>query len=293
MKISLCIPAYNAEKFIRTAITSCIEQTQAPYEILLSDDGSSDRTAQILEEYANQPRVRLVSPPQRLGLGAHYRHLAMTATGSHLVILSGDDALHPNFVEVATQLLAKQPDLGMLAFSGYHCNAAMKPQSRFGLSYPRKPLSPPAGFEHFIKSCTYLISFTVWDANLVKALPPLPDEAGLATDWYWALRAGLESSICLSRQALGYYRYHEANSSHSNPERWKNHALEMLKCLAKNYQFSENLQNQIAQTVESLGVSVSESTRSIDKPASSVIKLKEILKSWLVYDMTTHPDFLQ
>ncbi|KRH98381.1 hypothetical protein ASL19_12210 [Cylindrospermopsis sp. CR12] len=43
LKISICIPTYNAEKFIRTTISSCLEQTQAPYEILLSDDGSSDR----------------------------------------------------------------------------------------------------------------------------------------------------------------------------------------------------------------------------------------------------------
>ena len=153
--------------------------------------------------------------------------------------------------------------------------------------------SSPAGFEHFIKSCTYLISFTVWDAKLIKSLSPLPDEAGLATDWYWALIAGIESSILLSRQALGYYRYHDTNSSHSNPERWKNHAIEMLKFLGKNYNLSENLQSQIAERVESILSSKSESRTSIEKPTSSTINLKEIFKSWLVYNLKTHPDFLE
>jgi glycosyltransferase involved in cell wall biosynthesis len=41
--ISICIPTYNAEKFIRTTIASCLQQTQSAYEILLSDDGSGDR----------------------------------------------------------------------------------------------------------------------------------------------------------------------------------------------------------------------------------------------------------
>jgi len=83
--ITIGIPAYNAEAYVRATIISCLEQTVAPYEILLSDDGSSDQTPAILREYQDHPLVRLVSPPQRLSLGGHYRHLVNQAKGSHIV----------------------------------------------------------------------------------------------------------------------------------------------------------------------------------------------------------------
>ncbi|WP_435184047.1 glycosyltransferase family 2 protein [Cylindrospermopsis raciborskii G7] len=293
LKISICIPTYNAEKFIRTTISSCLEQTQAPYEILLSDDGSGDRTADILTEYINYPRVKIISPPQRLGIGDHYRYLSMSAAGTHAVFLSCDDALHPKFVEIATSELAKTPQVSMLAFGGFSCNANLRPQSRFGLSYPAKLLESPNGFNHFIKSCTYILSTCVWNCSFLQELKPLPKEAGLTTDWYWALLAGIKSDIRLSRHALGYYRYHDTNSSHSNPERWKNHAIEMLNYLARNYELTPALQSQIDQKLPTLMVNLSEAEPTISQSPLKIKNLKEILKGFLVHSFVNHPDFLQ
>lgn len=291
--ISICIPTYNAEKFIRTTITSCLSQTQAPFEILLSDDGSGDRTAEILSEYASYPNVKIISPPQRLGIGDHYRYLSMSASGSHTVFLSCDDALHPNFVQVATRELQKTPEVAMLAFGGFSCNANLQPQSRFGLSYPTRSLDPPQGFTHFIQSCTYILSTCVWNCEFLQKLPPLPAEAGLATDWYWALAAGLESQIRLSRQPLGYYRYHDTNSSHSNPERWKNHAIKMLSYLDMNHEFTEVSQSQIDQRLQSLIINLSEQKKINSKSPLRMKKLREVFKRLFVYSFVTHPDFLR
>jgi hypothetical protein len=291
--ISICIPTYNAEKFIRTTITSCLQQTQSPYEILLSDDGSSDRTADILTEYTNYPHVKIISPPQRLGIGDHYRYLSMSASGTHAVFLSCDDALHPNFVQIATRELQKTPAVTMLAFGGFSCNANLQPQSRFGLSYPTRLLEPPNGFTHFIQSCTYILSTCVWNCEFLQQLDHLPTAAGLATDWYWALEAGLKSQIRLSRQPLGYYRYHDTNSSHSNPQRWKNHAIEMLNYLAKNHELTPALQSQIDQRLQTLIVNLSEPEKTISQSPLKIKNLKEIFKRFLVHSFVTHPDFLQ
>jgi len=291
--ISICIPTYNAEKFIRTTITSCLSQTQAPYEILLSDDGSGDRTSDILTEYAHYPHVKIISPPQRLGIGTHYRYLSMSASGTHAVFLSCDDALHPDFVQIAIRELQKTPKVSMLAFGGFSCNANLQPQSRFGLSYPTRLLEPPNGFNHFIQSCTYILSTCVWNCEFLQKLNHLPTEAGLATDWYWSLVAGLESHIRLSRQPLGYYRYHDTNSSHSNPERWKSHAIEMLKYLDINHVLNESLQSQLEQRLKSLTTNSSDEEKLISKSPGKIKQLKEALKRLFVHTSITHPDFLQ
>jgi len=292
IKISICIPTYNAEKFIRTTISSCLQQSQAPYEILLSDDGSSDRTADILTEYANYPNVKIISPPQRLGIGDHYRYLSMSASGTHAVFLSCDDALHPQFVEIATHELEKTHQVSMLAFGGFSCNANLQPQSRFGLSYPTTLLESSNGFHHFLKSCTYILSTCVWNCSFLQKLKPLPTEAGLATDWYWALVAGLKSEIRLSRHALGYYRYHDTNSSHSNPERLKNHAIKMLNYLSANYNLTENLKTELELRLKSLTIN---SSQQVDFPSKSswMGSTKELFKRLMAYSFTNHPDFLQ
>ncbi|MBD2654452.1 glycosyltransferase [Synechocystis sp. FACHB-383] len=292
VKISLAIPAYNAEKFIRTVIASCLQQTETPHEILLSDDGSSDQTPQILREYAAQPLVRLVSPPQRLGIGSHYRHLVQQATGSHIVILSCDDALHPNFVKTALKGLQQQPELGMLIFSGYLCNAQMKPQSRFGLGYPRHLLTPPMGFEHFLQSCTYLISFTVWPVALLRSLPPLPDDAGLATDWYWALAVGSQSPIQFSRYPLGYYRYHDQNASHSDGDRWNKQAQTMLEFIADDVSLSQEFRESLLILQNSL------KNRPLHTSSQNRLKsiqnfLKNSIQHFFANRFVGHPDFLK
>ena len=66
IKISLAIPTYNAGNFIRTTLTSCLEQVQTPYEILVSDDGSTDRTVSILEEYQSHPKIKGINLRRKL-----------------------------------------------------------------------------------------------------------------------------------------------------------------------------------------------------------------------------------
>ena len=197
-RISLCVPAYRAEPFIRAAVDSCLAQTRPAHEIILSDDSSPDGTRAVLETYRNAPGVRIAYPPGHLGLGGHYRHVLQAATGSHVAILSSDDALHPRFLEDAAGELARRPDLGLLAFGGYRCDARMRPRERFGLSYAGVAIDAPAGFEHFLKACRYLISFTVWRRPELCALPPLPEAAAITTDWYWALAIGARQAVQLS-----------------------------------------------------------------------------------------------
>lgn len=237
--LSLCLPAFQAERFIRTAIESCLAQTVAPQEIVVSDDASTDATRNIIAQYQDAPRVRIIYPPAHLGIARHYEHVVRAATGTHVTVLSGDDALHPRFVAEAVEELKREPDLGLLVFAGFHCDARMRPTSRFGLSYPRQRLEPPSGFHHFVKSCQYLISFAVWPRDFLTKLPTLPDDAGLATDWYWALLAGASLPVRYSRKPRGYYRLHEANVSHAEFRRWQENAERMLAFLAQNGQLPE------------------------------------------------------
>ncbi len=102
--VSVIIPVYNGERFIRRALDSVLAQTLPAHEILVVDDGSRDRTQAIVEEeYAGQ--VRLLS--QANGGPARARNQGMAvATGDFFAFLDADDWWEPGKLEAQVRALA-------------------------------------------------------------------------------------------------------------------------------------------------------------------------------------------
>ncbi len=87
--------SYNQERFIREAVEGAFSQTYSPLEIVLSDDGSSDRTFEIMKEmadsYRGPHRVVLNRNPRNLGKGAHISRAMELAKGELVLTADGDD----------------------------------------------------------------------------------------------------------------------------------------------------------------------------------------------------------
>lgn len=98
--VTFVLFAYNQESFIREAVESALSQTYEPLEIVLSDDGSSDRTFEIMREMASAYRgphqVRAVQTPHNLGLVDHVFTRGREARGEIVVVAAGDDVSKPH-----------------------------------------------------------------------------------------------------------------------------------------------------------------------------------------------------
>lgn len=95
--LSIVMPAYNGEKFIRDAITCALNQPCRDLELIIGNDGSTDSTLAICEEFAAaDPRVR-IDDHVNYGLGKNLNELVRKARGRWLIILSQDDAIVDNF----------------------------------------------------------------------------------------------------------------------------------------------------------------------------------------------------
>lgn len=93
--ISVIIPVYNASKYLRQCLDSVLAQTFGDFEIVAVDDGSTDESAAILDEYAaRDKRVRVFHRPNR-GVSAARNYAIDQATGERLTFVDSDDALHP------------------------------------------------------------------------------------------------------------------------------------------------------------------------------------------------------
>ncbi len=95
MKISVVIPVYNAEKYLHFSLGSVLGQTHTDWECICVDDGSTDGSGNILDEYAaKDPRFRVIHQPNA-GEGAARNAGMDVATGELIAFLDSDDALHP------------------------------------------------------------------------------------------------------------------------------------------------------------------------------------------------------
>jgi glycosyltransferase involved in cell wall biosynthesis len=107
MKISVIIPAYNAERFISEAIQSCLNQTFAPHEIIVVDDGSSDRTAEIAESYA--PLVNVIRLEKNVGVAEARNRAIKASTGDWIAFLDADDYFLPEKLELQRRCALENP----------------------------------------------------------------------------------------------------------------------------------------------------------------------------------------
>lgn len=105
--VSVNIPAYNEEKFIRACLESLANQTYPNYEVIVVDDGSNDKTVSIINEFvAKDPRFKLVN--QNHGGEAVARNTAAAASkGEILCFLDADLAFAPDFIDKLTEPIRK------------------------------------------------------------------------------------------------------------------------------------------------------------------------------------------
>ena len=107
--VSVVMPAYNAERFIGQALDSALAQSYRPVEIIVVDDGSSDRTAEI----AGQRAVRLVRRQHGGEAAARNAGLAH-ARGAYWTVFDADDLMPPDRIELQVDHLERHSEHGMV-----------------------------------------------------------------------------------------------------------------------------------------------------------------------------------
>jgi glycosyltransferase involved in cell wall biosynthesis len=105
--------AYNREKYIAEAIESVLAQTFGDFELVIVDDHSRDRTAEIARQYATDPRVRVEVNEKNLGDYPNRNRAAGLARGHYLKYLDSDDSMYPHCLEIMTRQMEQFPVAGV------------------------------------------------------------------------------------------------------------------------------------------------------------------------------------
>ena len=97
--ISVIVPVYNIQMYVSMCLDSILDQVYQDFELIIIDDGSSDQSGPICEQYAQRDsRIRLVHQKNG-GLSAARNVGIELATGEYLTFIDGDDIVHPDYLE--------------------------------------------------------------------------------------------------------------------------------------------------------------------------------------------------
>lgn len=114
-KVTVLIPAYNVERYVLETLKSVSSQTFRDFEILVIDDGSSDRTAEILAQHAAcEPRL-VVHRQANAGISAALNKGIELARGRYIARIDGDDLMLPDRLAKQVEFLDAHPDAGFCA----------------------------------------------------------------------------------------------------------------------------------------------------------------------------------
>lgn len=154
-KVTVFIPVFNREDYVCTAINSVLAQQYTDFEILVVDDGSSDRTVERIAAYTDA-RVRLERNPTNLGIPATRNRGLALARGEYIALLDSDDYAYPDRLGRQVEFLDRHPDIVQV---GSGCTL-MDAQGQRLARVRRHPLRPEAVEAHLLFHCA-LINRTI------------------------------------------------------------------------------------------------------------------------------------
>ncbi|MEH2062889.1 MAG: glycosyltransferase family 2 protein [Nostoc sp.] len=109
-KISVCIPTFNRVHLLPYAIDSVLGQSEQDFELIICDDGSSDRTPELMSQYTDQ-RIKYIRHLQNIGKSNNMRSGFDAARGEYFIKFDDDDRLTPDFLESTAAILAQDSSI--------------------------------------------------------------------------------------------------------------------------------------------------------------------------------------
>ena len=209
--LSVLIDTYNHERFIEQAVASVLAQdfSAADREILVVDDGSTDRTPEILGKFGSQIRVLRKANG---GQASAFNTGIPQCQGEIVAFLDGDDWWVPDKLSSVAKAMADHPEVGFVGHgivNIFQDGSQSTDILRDGFSFQANEM---AGAKLFRLRCSFLgTSRMSIRKPLLDRIGPVPEEICVQADEYLYTMAAVFSPTLILPLALTFYRWHEDN----------------------------------------------------------------------------------
>ena len=212
---SVIIPLYNKECEIEGTIRSVLSQTRLPDEIVVVDDGSTDRSAGIVQRI-DSPLIRLVAQPNAGECAARNRAIA-EARGEYLALIDADDEWEPGFLAEIEAMIGEFPGCGL------YCTG-FSVVSHDGL-FPARGLDRRGVVGNFFRDSAHryiaIPSASCIPREVIDTVGGFPEGMKMAGDLYMWIKIARRYRVCYSPERLARYSKVASNRSATSytPER--------------------------------------------------------------------------
>lgn len=228
-KVSVIIPSYNAEAFISETVDSALAQTYQDLEIIVVDDGSTDNTRRVLQQYGD--RIRYVYQ-RNSGVSMARNTGIAIATGEYIALLDHDDVFLPEKLEEQVKILDADPDVALVYSDSYLVDFSGKLLGRMfdGVQPHRGRVLPELFLNNFIPCLTAVIRKQVLDK--VGLFRP---DLHIVEEYELFLRIAELYPVDFVHAPLAKYRVHETSFSNRDVELGCQESMAVAEeCLERN-----------------------------------------------------------
>ncbi|HEY5895751.1 MAG TPA: glycosyltransferase family A protein [Chthoniobacterales bacterium] len=206
--VSVVVPAFNAEDLIKETLESVSAQHYSNLEIIIVDDGSSDGTCAVVEDWAKRdPRVRLIRQPNA-GVGAARNTGIAAAKGKYIAPVDADDIWHPDKTLAQVTVMEKWGDSAGFA---YCWTRLINEASEFKTLQPTCSVEGDVFYPLFFRNFTHNASSPMFRASALREVggyATREEQGGVqgCEDWELCLRVAERYKVCVAPRYLIDYR---------------------------------------------------------------------------------------
>jgi len=208
VKVSVVIPLYNGEKFISDTLKSVLGQTFKNREIIVVDDGSTDRSSEVVMKFNTSVKLHScinggVAKARNFGISL--------ASGKYIALLDHDDLWEPSKLEKQIRILDENPEIGMVVTDIIHVDTQGNPIGKYAFGYNERD----EFYRLFVRSCVPTPSSAMIRKSVLENIGCFDErfgQAGMDDHELWA-RIGSSYPIAVVKEGLTYHRKSRAKPS--------------------------------------------------------------------------------
>jgi glycosyltransferase involved in cell wall biosynthesis len=215
-KVSVVVPIYNQAPFIRETVESVLDQDYANVELVLSDDGSSDGTTDILREYAERDseRVKIVASERNTGIAGAFNRALQARTGEYVAWLGGDDVMLPGKLSRQVSILQARRDvIGCCHDAEVFDSASGRSYGRFTEVYNGRRGVRDGGVELLLDPSYMMLPSTMMVRSSAMGDLRFDQRIRVSNDWLFDIELFRRGPIVGLDDVLARYRRHRHNAT--------------------------------------------------------------------------------
>ena len=220
MKISVAFIVFNGDQYMRTQLDSILAQTQKVDEIIICDDGSTDGTKEIIEEYKKKyPNLFFIHYNNKnLGPTKNIEKAIKACTGDIILLADQDDDWELNKVETIVKWFKANPTMNGVFTNGSLMNSKDELDNKYGLwdvmSFPYNKVNNSQDLKLYINTVENAVTGATLAIrnNLAFLKQPLPVIKYLVHDRWLAINLAETNSLGVLEEKLIHYRIHSAQA---------------------------------------------------------------------------------